>query len=66
MNLREDNIRAFQRAWLNDDPLPEVSDPERQVALVLVGYSTPSHGQMLGISDQARAFARLHFAAEAP
>jgi len=59
--IKEDAVNAYADAWLADMTLPEVSEEERQVALVLCGYNTPSHGALMGISDQARAFANAHW-----
>lgn len=59
--LRRSAVDAYTEAWRRDETLPEVTDPERQVALVLLGYSTPAHGALVGVTDQARAFAARYW-----
>ena len=62
--LRTEAIRAYMRIWhearegrvaLNSDL--NITGPEQQVALVLLGYDTPWHREMVGISPQAIEFA---------
>lgn len=61
IELDLDNIRAYARAWLETADLPDVKDEEKQVALILVGYNTPEHRDLMGISEQAQRFAKQHF-----
>lgn len=61
--ISKTSVEAYARAWrANQQPHRlGVTDEERQVALVLLGYDTLQHRNAMGISEEARAYAAAHW-----
>jgi hypothetical protein len=59
--LNPRRVEAYARAWCwPTGALPDATELERQVALVLVGY-TGDRADAAGIGDRARRLARAHW-----
>ena len=61
VTIRLDEVRRAMVRWLDDDggdALDGLTAEERSVALVALGYDTPSHAALVGIPPEHLAPAR--------